>query len=77
MGPMFRHERPQKGRYRQFHQFGVETYGMDGPDIDLEVILLSARFWKAFGIEQHVKLQINTLGSNEARAAYRDRWLIS
>ena len=72
MGPMFRHERPQKGRYRQFHQFGVETYGMDGPDIDLEVILLSARFWKAFGIQQHVKLQINTLGSNEARAAYRD-----
>lgn len=72
MGPMFRHERPQKGRYRQFHQFGVETYGMDGPDIDLEVILLSARFWKAFGIQQHVKLQINTLCSNEARAAYRD-----
>ena len=72
MGPMFRHERPQKGRYSQFHQFGVETYGMDGPDIDLEVILLSARFWKSFGIEQHVKLQINTLGSNEARAAYRD-----
>jgi histidyl-tRNA synthetase len=72
MGPMFRHERPQKGRYRQFHQFGVETYGIDGPDIDLEVILLSARFWKQFGIEQHVKLQINTLGSNEARAAYRD-----
>ncbi|GMM68859.1 histidine--tRNA ligase [Alteromonas sp. MTD1] len=72
MGPMFRHERPQKGRYRQFHQFGVETYGMDGPDIDLEVIMLSARFWKAFGIEKHIKLQINTLGSNEARAAYRD-----
>ena len=72
MGPMFRHERPQKGRYRQFHQFGVETYGMDGPDIDLEVILLSARLWKAFGIKQHVKLEINTLGSNEARAAYRD-----
>jgi histidyl-tRNA synthetase len=72
MGPMFRHERPQKGRYRQFHQFGVETYGIDGPDIDLEVILLSARFWKQFGIGQHVKLQINTLGSNEARAAYRD-----
>ena len=72
MGPMFRHERPQKGRYRQFHQFGVETYGIDGPDIDLEVILLSARFWKLFGIQQHVKLQINTLGSNEARAAYRD-----
>lgn len=72
MGPMFRHERPQKGRYRQFHQFGVETYGLDGPDIDVEVILLSARFWKSFGISQHVKLQINSLGSNEARQNYRD-----
>ena len=72
MGPMFRHERPQKGRYRQFHQFGVETYGLDGPDIDLEVILLSARLWKLFGIEQHVTLQINSLGSNEARQAYRE-----
>jgi len=72
MGPMFRHERPQKGRYRQFHQFGVETFGLDGPDIDLEVILLSARIWKLFGIENHVKLQINSLGSNEARQAYRE-----
>lgn len=72
MGPMFRHERPQKGRYRQFHQFGVEAYGLDGPDIDVEVILLSARFWKSFGISQHVKLQINSLGSNEARQTYRD-----
>ncbi|WP_137166352.1 histidine--tRNA ligase [Salinimonas lutimaris] len=72
MGPMFRHERPQKGRYRQFHQFGVETYGMTGPDIDVEVILLSARLWKAFGIAEHVKLEINSLGSNEARQAYRD-----
>ena len=72
MGPMFRHERPQKGRYRQFHQFGVETYGIDGPDIDLEVILLSARLWQAFGIEKHVTLQVNSLGSNEARQAYRD-----
>ncbi|GEA11817.1 histidine--tRNA ligase [Alteromonas sp. KUL49] len=72
MGPMFRHERPQKGRYRQFHQFGVETFGLDGPDIDLEVILLSARIWKLFGIEKHVKLQINSLGSNEARQAYRE-----
>ncbi|QPG06471.1 histidine--tRNA ligase [Salinimonas marina] len=72
MGPMFRHERPQKGRYRQFHQFGVEAYGLDGPDIDLEVILLSARLWKAFGIADHVKLQINSLGSNEARQAYRE-----
>ncbi len=72
MGPMFRHERPQKGRYRQFHQFGVEAYGLDGPDIDVEVILLSARLWKAFGISNHVKLQVNSLGSNEARQAYRE-----
>ncbi|MCW8091350.1 histidine--tRNA ligase [Alteromonas sp. ASW11-130] len=72
MGPMFRHERPQKGRYRQFHQFGVEVYGLDGPDIDVEVILLSARLWKVFGMSEHVKLQINSLGSNEARQAYRD-----
>lgn len=72
MGQMFRHERPQKGRYRQFHQFGVETFGLDGPDIDAEVILLSARLWKLFGIESHVTLELNSLGSNEARAAYRD-----
>ena len=72
LGPMFRHERPQKGRYRQFHQFGVEAYGLGGPDIDLEVILLSARLWKAFGISDSVTLQINTLGSNEARQDYRD-----
>lgn len=72
MGPMFRHERPQKGRYRQFHQFGVETYGLEGPDIDLEVILLSARLWKVFGISDAVTLEINSLGSNEARARYRD-----
>ncbi|MBU2979152.1 histidine--tRNA ligase [Alteromonas sp. C1M14] len=72
MGPMFRHERPQKGRYRQFHQFGVETFGLNGPDIDLEVILLSARIWKAFGISDEVTLQINSLGSNEARQRYKD-----
>jgi histidyl-tRNA synthetase len=72
MGPMFRHERPQKGRYRQFHQFGVETYGLGGPDIDLEVILLSARLWQRFDIAEHVTLQINSLGSNEARSNYRD-----
>ncbi|MEG3765691.1 histidine--tRNA ligase [Alteromonas sp. 14N.309.X.WAT.G.H12] len=72
MGPMFRHERPQKGRYRQFHQFGVETYGLAGPDIDLEVILLSARIWKAFGISDQVTLEINSLGSNEARQRYKD-----
>lgn len=71
MGPMFRHERPQKGRYRQFHQFGIETFGLAGPDIDAEVILLSARLWKVFGISEHVKLQLNSLGSNEARAQYK------
>ncbi len=73
MGPMFRHERPQKGRYRQFHQFGVETYGLAGPDIDAEVISLSARLWKAFGISKHVTLEVNSLGSNEARAVYKTK----
>ncbi|RUO74588.1 histidine--tRNA ligase [Pseudidiomarina sediminum] len=72
MGPMFRHERPQKGRYRQFHQFGVEAFGMEGPDSDAEVILLSARLWQAFGISEQVELQLNSLASNEARARYRD-----
>jgi len=71
-GPMFRHERPQKGRYRQFHQVGVEAYGMYGPDIDVEMILLSARLWEALGLMPHVQLELNSLGSNEARAAYRD-----
>lgn len=69
-GPMFRHERPQKGRYRQFHQFGVEAYGFEGPDMDAEVIMLSARLWQAFGITEHLRLEINSLGSNEARADY-------
>ena len=69
-GPMFRHERPQKGRYRQFNQIGVETYGMAGPDIDAEVILLSARLWKALGIPG-LELQLNTLGTPEERAEYR------
>lgn len=72
LGPMFRHERPQKGRYRQFHQFGIEAFGMDTPDIDAEVILLSARLWQAFGISEQVELQLNSLASNEARARYRD-----
>ena len=71
MGPMFRHERPQKGRYRQFHQFGIEAFGLNGPDIDAEVILLSARLWKAFGIADKVTLELNSLGSSEARAAYK------
>jgi histidyl-tRNA synthetase len=71
-GPMFRHERPQKGRYRQFHQVGVEAFGLEGPDIDAETILLSARLWQQLGLDQHVTLELNSLGSSEARAAYRD-----
>lgn len=69
-GPMFRHERPQKGRYRQFHQIGVETYGLNGPDIDAELILMTARMWKDLGIPG-LELQINTLGTAEERAVYR------
>ncbi|KZN41433.1 histidine--tRNA ligase [Pseudoalteromonas luteoviolacea] len=72
MGPMFRRERPQKGRYRQFHQFGAETFGIATPDIDAELIIMTARLWKAFGISEHVRLELNSLGSNEARAAYKD-----
>ena len=71
MGPMFRHERPQKGRYRQFHQVGVEAYGFSGPDIDAEMILMTARLWKTLGLKG-ASLQINSLGSTEARLAYRD-----
>lgn len=70
-GPMFRHERPQKGRYRQFYQLGVETYGMPGPDVDAEMILLTDRLWKKIGIRDKVELQINSLGTSEERAAYR------
>jgi histidyl-tRNA synthetase len=73
MGQMFRHERPQKGRYRQFNQFGVEVFGLAGPDIDAEVILLSARLWKKFGISENVTLEINSLGSAEARVAYKEQ----
>ncbi|MBF5058380.1 histidyl-tRNA synthetase [Alcanivorax sp. 521-1] len=71
-GPMFRHERPQAGRYRQFHQIGVETFGMAGPDIDAEVILLTARLWKALGLADQVTLELNTLGDPDDRARYRD-----
>jgi histidyl-tRNA synthetase len=69
-GPMFRHERPQKGRYRQFHQFGVEVYGIASPDIDVELVLISARLWKLIGLT-NVRLELNSLGSSEARAKYR------
>jgi histidyl-tRNA synthetase len=71
-GPMFRHERPQKGRYRQFHQIGVEAFGMPGPDIDLELILITRRIWRELELEDF-ELQINTLGTSEERAAYRER----
>jgi len=71
-GPMFRYEKPQKGRYRQFHQVGAEAYGMAGPDIDAELICLSARLWRQLGIRD-VTLQLNSLGSSTARAAYRQR----
>lgn len=71
-GPMFRHERPQKGRYRQFHQIGIETFGIPGPDIDLEVLLITARIWKAIGLTG-LQLQINTLGTSEERVTYRDK----
>lgn len=71
MGPMFRHERPQKGRYRQFHQLGVETFGMQGPDIDAEVLALSARILRELGVYPFVTLQINSLGNAESRANYK------
>lgn len=73
MGPMFRHERPQKGRYRQFHQLGVETFGIASADVDAELILMTARLWRELGLSDSVRLEINSLGSNEARAAYRDK----
>ncbi|UBX49177.1 histidine--tRNA ligase [Providencia alcalifaciens] len=72
LGPMFRYERPQKGRYRQFHQLGAEVFGLAGPDIDAEVILMTARWWRALGISEHVTLELNSIGSLEARANYRD-----
>jgi len=71
-GPMFRHERPQKGRYRQFHQVGVEAFGMTGPDLDAEQILMCARIWRALGVEG-LRLELNTLGDPADRRAYRDR----
>ena len=71
MGPMFRHERPQKGRYRQFHQIGVETFGMTGADIEAELILMTARLWQLLGLEG-IELEINTLGNVEERKAHRE-----
>ncbi len=71
MGPMFRHERPQKGRYRQFHQCGVEVFGLNGPDVDAELIMMTARLWRELGIDKHVRLELNSIGSQEDRADYR------
>ena len=72
MGPMFRHERPQKGRYRQFHQLGVEIFGLKGPDIDAEIIMLTHALWKKLGIADDLSLELNTLGTKEERKAFRD-----
>ena len=71
IGPMFRYEKPQKGRYRQFHQFGVETFGVTTPDIDAELILLTARLWRQMNVADKVQLELNTLGESHERAAYR------
>jgi len=72
VGPMFRHERPQKGRYRQFHQIGVEVFNLPGPDIDAELIVLTWRLWGLLGLREAVTLELNSLGSSEARARYRE-----
>ena len=72
MGPMFRHERPQKGRYRQFYQIGVEAFGLNGPDIDAELIFMTARLWRELGLKD-IRLEINSLGSSEARKQYREK----
>ncbi len=74
MGPMFRHEKPQKGRYRQFHQIDVEAFGYPGPDVDTELILIAARLWKRLGIGP-VRLEVNSLGTPDSRRAYREQLL--
>lgn len=72
IGPMFRHERPQKGRYRQFHQIGVEVFNLPGPDIDAELIVMTWRLWGLLGLRDAVSLELNSLGSSEARGRYRE-----
>ncbi len=72
IGPMFRYEKPQKGRYRQFHQFGVETFGVATPDMDAELILMTARLWQRMGVADKVRLELNTLGESNERTAYRE-----
>jgi len=71
-GSMFRRERPQKGRYRQFNQIGVEAFGIEGPDVDAELIFMSSRFWEALGLKDKIRLEINSLGSSDARKKYRE-----
>lgn len=73
MGPMFRYERPQKGRYRQFYQLGVESFNIAGPDIDAEQLALCARLWNKLGIADLVNLQINSLGDNKSRSVYKQQ----
>ncbi|MBS3804207.1 MAG: histidine--tRNA ligase [Oleiphilaceae bacterium] len=70
-GPMFRHERPQKGRYRQFHQIGVECFGMTGPDIDAELLIMTARLWRKLGLAEHTRLELNSIGTAQARREFR------
>lgn len=72
IGPMFRHERPQKGRYRQFHQIGIELFNFEGPDVDAELIILTWRLWGLLGLREAVQLELNSLGSSDDRARYRD-----
>ncbi len=71
-GPMFRYERPQKGRYRQFYQIGAEAFGLKGPDVDAELILMGSDMWKLLGVESAVELEMNTIGSGDSRRAYCD-----
>ena len=73
IGPMFRHERPQKGRYRQFTQIGVETFGYDDANIELELILIGAKLWKALGLQDNIRLEINTLGELHERKNFREK----
>ena len=70
---MYRYERPQKGRNRQFHQMGAEVFGLNGPDIDVELIEITAQLWRELGILDGVTLQLNTLGQSEERAAFREQ----
>lgn len=71
MGPMFRHERPQKGRYRQFYQFGIEAFGFDDIDIEIELLLMSSSLWESLGLEKHIRLELNSIGTSEERQAFR------